>query len=125
MSPKENERANILCVASLVCEVIPLFLGRIMSGLSQIALDRWDWEFSYVMSGVSEALSGALFIAGIVLLVIVRVKYPKNTFGKVLMWVYIVIGVIMLLIWLAMMIFLMVACNACMNELSSCPGLIF
>lgn len=125
MSPEENERANILCVISLVCEVIPLFLNGIVTSLMTV-VDDWERsDFSTVLYGVTSSLSGILFIAGIVLLIIVRVKYPKNVFGKVLMWVYIVIGVIMLLLLIAAVVLLIVACNACVNSLSSCPGMIF
>ena len=125
MSPEENERANILCVISLVCEVIPLFLQGIVTSLMTVATGRKDPGFSAVLYGVTSSLSGIFFIAGIVLLIIVRVKYPKNIFGKVLMWVYIVIGVIMLLLLIAAVVLLIAACNACIDGLSSCPGMIF
>lgn len=125
MSPEENERANVLCVISLVCEVIPLFMNGIVASLMTVADDWENSGFSTVLYGVTSSLSGILFIAGIVLLIIVRVKYPKNVFGKVLMWVYIVIGVIMLLLLIAAVVLLIAACNACVNGLSNCPGLIF
>lgn len=125
MSPEENKRANILCVISLACEVGPMFLNGILSALLTVN-GVWNvGDAQAFMENIGGVLSGLLFIAGIVLLIIVRVKYPKNVFGKVLMWVYIVIGVIMLLLMIAAMVFLMVACNACFQELQNCPGFLF
>ena len=55
-------------------------------------------------------------------MVVVRVKYPKNTFGKVLMWIYIV--EIILAIISVVLLFLM--CMACANSIdgifSGCRG---
>ncbi len=125
MSPEENKRANILCVISLACEVVPMFLNGILSALLTVNGTWYVGDAQAFMESIGSVLSGLLFIAGIVLLIIVRVKYPKNVFGKVLMWVYIVIGVIMLLLVIAAMVFLMVACNACFQELRNCPGFLF
>lgn len=125
MSPEENKRANILCVISLACEVAPMFLNGILSALLTVN-GVWNvGDARAFMENIGGVLSGLLCIAGIVLLIIVRVKYPKNVFGKVLMWVYIVIGVIMLLLMIVAMIFLMAACNACVHELRNCSGFLF
>ena len=54
-----------------------------------------------------------LSIAGLVLMIVVRVKYPKNTFGKVLMWLWITMFVIALFYLVTIII-------ACQLFLDSC-----
>ena len=66
------------------------------------------------------AFSLAAFIAAIVLMIIVRANYPKNTFGLVLMIVYIAV---MALLFIAGII-LLAACYEITQEFNSCniPG---
>lgn len=93
-TPEEKKNANRLCIISLV-----LYLSPIIWGL-----------FNSRGFGL---ISGACSIAAIVLMIVARVKYPKNTFAKVLMWIYIaffILGVITLILaW----IFLIEIINSC------------
>ncbi|SHM45997.1 hypothetical protein [Ruminococcus flavefaciens] len=56
------------------------------------------------------------WIAAIILMIIVRVNYPQNTFGKVLMIIYIIFGILL------MIGFIMVAitCNIIAKDFLSC-----
>ena len=63
-------------------------------------------------------LRGVLIVTGWVLLIVARVKYPKNTFAKVVMWVYIVLMILGFLFMVAVGIFIIYTCNECV---SSCP----
>lgn len=61
---------------------------------------------------LSFAISGT-YIASIILMIIARVKYKKNKFAKVLMWIYIgeaaLAVVTVVLVWL----FFAALCTAC------------
>lgn len=120
-APEDERKANIFCIASLICVFLPRvlqFLGYLLFGtlLQQVGRE------SVLYDRISGALSafGILFlIAGIVLVIYVRVKYPKNIFGKVLMWIYIVLAVLILIAFIVML----VACTlACSYLIVTCQG---
>ncbi|AOZ96733.1 hypothetical protein [Butyrivibrio hungatei] len=78
-----NPTAKKLCWSSLICWIISRIGG---------------WSLGYVFSSLDGedyikltpgALIGLAGIASYVLMIYVRIKYPKNRFGKGLMWVYI------------------------------------
>jgi len=78
---EENKKANILCTISLLC----YFIGPILLFLISLCLSF----ISKSLGSVFNILISAPRIAAIVLMIVARVKYPKNTFAKVLMWIYI------------------------------------
>ena len=90
--------ANILCIISvtLMLITVPVFFTKV------------------------PILSGFFFIAAMVLMIIARVMYPKSTFAKILCIIYIFLAVILLVISIAAIITLYIACNECVNSLSSC-----
>lgn len=111
-SQEDNKKANILCAISLVCWfIVPL----IISAISKLYTNSF---YSY-SNGESECLniigagSGLSIIAGIVLMIIVRVKYPNNTFGKVVMWLFIVLTVLAVISVILMIAFLWTLCKGC------------
>ena len=115
LTPEENRIANILCMISIACEVVPVLLERLM-GMSfmhslQNTSDYAATAVTTIMSIVS-GLGGLAVIAGIVLVIVVRVKYPANLFGKILMWVYIVLFIMALLVVAVVIIACGIACNS-------------
>ena len=74
----------------------------------------------FLISSVAPALTFPCWIAALVLMIIVRVNHPQNTFGKVLMIIYIVFGVLFFIgILLAM-----AACGMITGEiLDSCNNI--
>ena len=69
---------------------------------------------------VSSSLTFPCWIAALVLMIIVRVNYPHNTFGKVLMIIYIIFGVLFLI----GVMMLLAACGALTGEfLDSCHNI--
>lgn len=98
-APQENSNtATILCIISicLMLITVPIFFTKV------------------------PILSGFFFIAAMVLMIIARVMYPKSTFAKILCIIYIFLAVILLVISIAAIITLYIACNECVNSLSSC-----
>ena len=96
---EDDEKANKLCIISLLIMIIPNILVRIfeIKSISMILLAAFGPLISYVI------------------MICVRVRYPNNTFGKILMALYI-IGIIVVVIALCVTI------QSCLNNLQSCPG---
>ena len=126
MNDSDDERkANVFCIASLICVFLPRvlqFLGYLLFGtlLQQVGRE------SVLYDRISGALSafGILFlIAGIVLVIYVRVKYPKNIFGKVLMWIYIVLAVLILIAFIVMLVACTLACSYLIETCQGCASM--
>ena len=62
------------------------------------------------------SLASLAGMAGLVMMIILRVQYPKNTIGKVLMWLYI----ISLILTILGVLLLIAFCNAIVY---SCQGI--
>ena len=81
-------------------------------------MKKWN-ELGNLISSVV----GLSSIAGIVIMIIVRIKYPQNTFGKVLMWVYIVEYILLIILGIVIVI----ACGAAISDFnnffSSCSSM--
>ncbi len=80
-----DPKAKKLVLASAIC----LALGHIMPGISSyvsaLSSSFYDDDISYILGG------GAffLYIAALILMIVLRVKYPKNKGGKIIMIVMI------------------------------------
>ena len=111
-----DKKANILCWISLACLIVPFILSPI---LGKIVLSTSQTIVGGLFSFLSSLIGFCFHIArilGVVLMIYVRIKYPKNVFGKVLMWIYIIVLVIIILF----IIFIMVLCNGCIDGMSGC-----
>ena len=120
-NPDDERKANVFCIASLICVFLPRvlqFLGYLLFGTLLQQVGRESVLYDRI-SGALSALGILFLIAGIVLVIYVRVKYPKNIFGKVLMWIYIVLAVLILIAFIVMI----VACTlACRYLIETCQG---
>lgn len=92
----DNTKANILCLCSIGVLIFDEFITNMGWGR--------DETHSYTIF---------LILVAVALMIIVRVKYPKNTFGKILMWLYIVLGIIFLA-------FMIVSIAACITLFGMC-----
>lgn len=126
-TPQDKKRANMWSWISLGCFVgkgVIEILLVFVSGLASAFIDAAGaYDFADAITALSEAfyaiaacVSGAMFIASIVIMIYVRVKYPKNIFGKVLMWVYIVLISLYIITMAVIVIAVGIACAACINE---------
>ena len=82
-SPEDKKKAHILCIISLILFFAPSVVNV---GLSYLIN-----TFSTAGLYTGYSLSGLTSLVAIVLMIVARVKYPKNTFAKILMWIYIVL----------------------------------
>ena len=112
---RNSHAANVMCVISLICMYVIPFVSLLGTGLLGEIFTK-DADYSDITSAFVSFIS--LFVcasdlAAWVLMIIVRVKYPKNIFGKVLMWLYI----IMMVLGVVALIFVMISC---LNSLRRC-----
>ena len=133
---EDKKKANLLCIISILLFIVPSLIAIIMAiVIASIDLSSGGNLLSELYSaslnspvdlGITSQIMGISYvvmmgishfarIASFVMMIVIRVKYPKNTFGKVLMWIWI-IGI---LIIISLVIFAVVSC---INFISSCPS---
>lgn len=125
LSVEDKKQADKLCIISMILMFAPMvviFLKNIILGL---LFDAGKEEFyyniasNYVLGSILTFLMAGCGIAALVLMILVRVKYPQSVFGKVLMWLYIALA-ILAVVFIAVTI---IACGlAFASCVRSCPG---
>lgn len=116
----EEHNANILAGISLAC----IICSRIMFIMSIIINSIITNNEKIIQAALDlfSGLAGTISLAGLVAMIVTRIKYPKNKLGKAAMWTYIIITA---LEFLAVIIFT-VACIAAgialIEACSNCPG---
>ena len=128
-TPEDKKKGNFWSWISLGCFVgrfVVSLLTGVMSGfvtaifVDNVELSKVTSSFSDVIYVLGTGISVLLAIAALVIIIYVRVKYPKNIFGKVLMWVYIVAFIMYVILMVAFIIACGIACNGCINECEKC-----
>lgn len=120
-TPEDKKKANILCVISLVLQVIPwgfLIMDSIIESITGTINEIVGPGIDHArILGVAEDAFSVFFIlvdiASLVLMIIARVKYPKSVFAKVLMIVYIVLYVTSIIGVIALMVSCAIMCGGC------------
>ena len=123
--PDDERKANVFCIASLICVFLPRvlqFLGYLLFGTLLQQVGRESVLYDRI-SGALSAFRILSLIAGIVLVIYVRVKYPKNIFGKVLMWIYIVLAVLILIAFIVMLVACTLACSYLIETCQGCASM--
>lgn len=119
---EDNKRANKLCIISLACVFAPLIISAILMAIISALTDSYPADAVNFINNILGSVNTLAIIAGIALMIYVRVKYPKNIFGKVLMWLYIIIAALAVIVFILYMIFALVTCISCFACLSDMPG---
>lgn len=128
-TPEERKKGNLWSAISLICfcsRYIFEFIIVLALGMANVIIEEQFelLDIAYTLEEATFALcsmiSIALAIAALVIIIYVRVKYPKNIFGKVLMWFYIVAFIMYVVLTIAVIIAIGIACGACLNE---CEGM--
>lgn len=117
-SQDDAKKATTLCVISLVCHYAPaLGIGSIASVL-QSSSNETISATGDVLSGLLSLVMFGAWVASWVLMIVVRVKYKTSTFGKVLMWIYIIGAILSVLAVIAIIAFFAAAFAACAGNSS-------
>ena len=115
--PKDNNHlANVLCTISVSLYFgMPFvaFLFYCVTGGIMSYGDDFTSAMASFFSSIIGILSSLSTLAAYVLMIVARVKCPQNTFGKVLMWVYIALFVMGILTTIVLMV-------TCVGLLASC-----
>ncbi len=82
ISDEDNKKANKLCIWSLILYFAAPILFVLFDVIIALLLKDSN------MIGIS-AFSVLCRIAGFVLMIVAKIKYPKNKFANILMWIYI------------------------------------
>lgn len=121
---EENKKANLLCVVSLVLMFAPLLLYCAGLEIADTYLNiDFTGSFAHLCTYMGQLFVGGCAIASLAVMIYVRVKYPQNTFGKVIMWLYIVCIVLGLLYIAVLIIACGIALNACLDGLKGCGNI--
>lgn len=121
MNEQNNDKkANILCLIALTNMIVLSILAAIVSGM----MEATDGTMLAGVGNILGVIVGLLLmlspIVSAAIVIYVRIKYPKNLFGKILMWILIIMLALFILIVVSTMLF----CMWCENEMSSCGFLI-
>ena len=126
---EEKKKGNLWSLISLICFVSRFIIGIVIAFISGVMVELFSEseELSSITTSFSElvyilgsGVSILLAIAALVIIIYVRVKYPKNTFGKVLMWIYIVMFILYIITMAVVIIACGIACSACIDECEKC-----
>lgn len=123
LNPENNDKqVNILCLISMACVFVPTIVSILfLSVWDALTTVRFDESSAGTLIGnIWSILATLLLIAGIALLIYVRVKYPENKFGKVLMWIYIALAILMIIAIIVIIIACSMAMITCGEGCASC-----
>lgn len=119
MNEQDKKTCNTFCVLSAVFGGIALlsFLMDLFWGTS-----FWSFigKYSETIHSFLDFVTACVGIAGFVLMIIARVKFPKSNFAKVLMWIYIVVIIALIILFIIAMIAFVMLCNTFVD---CCQGL--
>lgn len=116
MNEQDNKKANKLCWISLTCAFGPWVLWMVTDKLKDVAEGSLLGNVVGIICNIADALSLFGFLAALILMIYVRVKYPKNIFGIILMVLYIIVIIIVILF----IIFIYIMCSTCAGGFESC-----
>lgn len=106
--PQEQKKATKLCVISLILGVVIPLAACIIMGVAE----NLGTIPNYYLITMFSFIPSAAMIAGIALMIVVRIKYSKSKFGLVLMIIYCVYVAVAL-------IFLIIALSSCSDFIGS------
>ncbi len=120
MIERDKREGNPLCWISLSCAILSRIVPAIMYTFNRDRLSNLFTGAAHYLNGIASgmyfmglAVGPLLSIAAFILMIIARVKYPTNTFAKVLMWIYIVIIGLGVLAFVLIFFFLLAFASTC------------
>lgn len=97
---KDYSEAKIMCIASVI---LTYFSTGILAVISQAVP---------MLQKLLTSIAGLCPVAGIILLIMVRVKYPEYKPGKVIMWVYIISLIVSIIAFILLAAFCYMICSS-------------
>lgn len=131
MTPQDKKKVNGLCILSLVLCYGPTVLSMILSITFAVMADirifrplvdliNSHGELISVMMLLLEGIRFICFVVAMALMIMVRVNYPDSTFGKVLMWIYIIQAILIVIGIIVAVIACGIVINSCIYGVRGC-----
>ena len=110
--------ADIGLILLAVSVLLPMAAGGLMTGMTvdQETADSTVTQMLSHLVTIASAIGTLAGTASFVVMIITRLRYPKNKRGKVLMWIFIVLAILTVLAMIA----LIVACVSCLDSMRNC-----
>lgn len=112
ISPEDNKKANKLSLISLALFFGPSILTGVIVPIVG-SITEGSGSVYNMLTGILSMIDGSAWLASIIIMIIVRVKYPKNVFGKVIMWIYILLIILSVVLFAIVMISCAIMCRSC------------
>lgn len=106
---KEDKTTKLLCIISTIC----LGVCTVGSGIFAGILSALGSPASEYLGSVIESITALCAPASIVLMIIARVRDKKNVYAKVLMWAWIVIGILGVIALVVFTLLISWICSVC------------
>lgn len=106
LSPSDKQKADRLCILSLICYF----------GTSVVAVLAELLEDIPLIGSLVGLVAIMMPPAAIVLMIIARVKYRQSKFAKVLMWLYIILAILSTVIGIIAGLLAIIACGSAVNS---------
>lgn len=122
----EDKKANNLSYISIALLFIPKLLVFLTSFIFEKLIYINNNFISSIINNISSGIYTIIpltYIIGLILMINVRVKYPKNKTGKIAMWLYIIttsIEILLLILVLIFLTFTLISCVSCIGEMKGC-----
>ena len=110
---EDKDKANTLTFMSLACAFIFAPLARFI--VSVISDDN-------IFHRLIASVPGLLYAVSFGLIIYVRFKYPKHTFSKVVLIIYIVLTIIGIIAFIVLFYVFMESLRLILEAFSGCPG---
>lgn len=116
----DEHKANTLAGVSLACLIgskVTIIISNIVIMLTLNKESAID-----IITNLFSGLAGIASLVGLVIMIMTRVKYPRNRFGKAVMWIYIIIGILELIAVIVATVACIITAAACIESCSNFPG---
>lgn len=117
-TPEDLAKADRLGWIGIAMIVASVLLGIGLVLLSSAMGDGVPETLELIITG----LIGLLQLAGFVMMLFIRIRYPGNRLGKALMWIYIAEVILAIIAVIVMIIACVFFIKSCCESMQDCPG---
>lgn len=116
----DKPQTKLLCILSLI-----FGFGApavVYAGNELLDILFRDVSFMQKMTDLTNEIAFLFPVAGLVLMIIARVKDPKSRFGKIVMWIYIAATILTVILAIILIFAFVYAMVSCCESFKNCPG---
>ena len=114
---ESNKKGNLLSLISLLLWIGPTIAYAIFAALVALSDNgSYAYTFDNILNNIGGTLASfipMLTLAAYAVMIYTRIKYPKNIFAKVLMWIYIISFIISVIASILLIAFIIYMCREC------------